>query len=135
MTDAETVDLRIDRGMLARRIERLNVSADVKALLSSMIDTTIEVGRKLVDIGARVMAFVFELAKAYPGVAFGIIAALVLSFLISSIPVVGPLLTPILTPLLLIVGVSLGALDDLTDGGMRDRLHGLQARLKSSGVA
>ena len=135
MTDAETVDLRIDRGMLARRIERLNVSADVKALLSSMIDTTIEVGGKLVDIGARVMAFVFELAKAYPGVAFGIIAALVLSFLISSIPVVGPLLTPILTPLLLIIGVSLGALDDLTDGGKRDRLHGLQARLKASGVA
>lgn len=135
MTDAETVEPRIDRGMLARRIERLNVSADVKALLSSMIDKTIEVGGKLVNIGARVMEFVFELAKAYPGVAFGIVAALVLSFLISSIPVVGPLLTPILTPLLLIVGVSLGALDDLTDGGMRDRLHGLQARLKASGVA
>ncbi|HCQ53252.1 MAG TPA: hypothetical protein DIV82_03830 [Brevundimonas diminuta] len=135
MTEGNTGGLRIDRAMINRRIERLDISADMKALLSSLAETTIVVGGKLIDLGARVMAFVFELAKAYPGVAFGVVAALVLSYLISSIPVVGPVLSPVLTPLLLIVGISLGALDDLTDGGMRHRLRGLGDQLRASGVA
>lgn len=135
MAETSNGALRIDRATINRRIERLNVSADIKVILSSLVDTTIEVGGKLIDIGARVIAFAFELAKAYPGVAFGVIAALVLSYLISSIPVIGPLLSPFLTPLLLIVGIGIGALDDLTDGGMRVRLSGLQAQLKTAGIA
>jgi len=134
VTHIESDDFRIDRKMLSRKIERLNISADMKVLLSSIIDTTIEVGGRIVDVGARVMAFIFDLAKAYPGVAFGVVAALVLSFIIGSIPVIGPLLSPILTPLLLIVGISLGALDDLIDGGMRDHLNGLKSNLKSCGI-
>lgn len=58
-----------------------------------------------------------------------------LSFLISSIPVIGPLLSPVLTPLLLIVGIGLGALDDITDGEMRVRLSGLKAQLNTAGIA
>ena len=135
MVEASDNALRVDRATINRRIERLNVSADMKVILSSLVDTTIEIGGKLVDIGARVIAFVFELAKAYPGVAFGVVAALVLSFLISAIPVIGPLLSSFLTPLLLIIGIGLGALDDLTDGEMRARLSGLQAQLKAAGIA
>lgn len=126
---------QIDRSVLNRRIERLNISADMKVILSSLIDTTIEVGGKLLNVGARVIAFTFDLAKAYPGVAFGVVAALVLSFLISSIPVIGPLLTPFLTPVLLIVGIGLGALNDLTDGAMRQRLAGLESQFKAAGLA
>lgn len=135
MAETNIGALRVDRAMINQRIERLNVSADLKVILSSLVDTTIEIGGKLIDIGARVIAFVFELAKAYPGVAFGVVAALVLSYLISSIPLVGPLLSPFLTPLLLIVGISLGALDDLMNGGMRARLSGLEAQLKTAGIA
>lgn len=126
---------QIDRSMLNRRIERLNISADMKVILSSLLDTTIEVGGKLMNVGARVVAFIFDLAKAYPGVAFGVIAALVLAFLISSIPLIGPILSPFLTPLLLIVGIGLGALNDLTDGAMRQRLAGLESQFKAAGLA
>lgn len=126
---------QIDRSTLNRRIERLNISADMKVILSSLIDTTIEVGGKLLNVGSRVVAFIFDLAKAYPGVAFGVVAALVLSFLISSIPVIGPILSPFLTPLLLIVGIGLGALNDLTDGAMRQRLAGLESQFKAAGLA
>ncbi len=135
MTEQTGSALRIDRVAINRRIERLEASADMKAILASLVDTTIVVGGKLIDLGARVLAFVFELARAYPGMAFGVVAALVLSYLISSVPVVGPVLSPILTPILLIVGISLGALDDLTDGGMRHRLQGLRDQLRTSGVA
>ena len=135
MTEQTGSALRSDRVAINRRIERLEASADMKAILASLVDTTIVVGGKLIDLGARVLAFVFELARAYPGMAFGVVAALVLSYLISSVPVVGPVLSPILTPILLIVGISLGALDDLTDGGMRHRLQGLRDQLRASGVA
>ncbi|WP_426041697.1 hypothetical protein [Brevundimonas sp. TWP2-3-4b1] len=135
MTDGNESTLRIDRAMINRRIERLAISADLKSLLTSLLDTTIEIGGKLIDLGARVVAFVLEFAKAYPGIAFGIAIALVLSFLIGAIPVIGPLLSPFLTPLLLIIGVGLGALDDLTDGGMRERLKGLQSQLNRAGLA
>lgn len=135
MTDAVEGTARIDRVAIHRHIERLEVSADMKSLLASLVDKTVVVAGKLIDLGARVVAFVFELAKAYPGVAFGVVAALVLSYLIGSIPGVGPVLSPILTPLLLIIGISLGALDDLTDGGMRHRLQGLSDGLRASGIA
>lgn len=134
MSDTASDGLPIDRAAIMRRIERLDLSADVKALLSSLVGVTIDVGGRLIDLGARVMAFIFDMAKAYPGVAFGIVAALVLSFLISAIPVVGPLISPILTPLLLIIGVTLGALNELTDGGMRRRLEGLSVQLNTAGV-
>jgi len=135
MTDAAERPALIDRAAIHRRIERLEVSADMKSLLASLVDKTVVVAGKLIDLGARVVAFVFELAKAYPGVAFGVVAALVLSYLISSIPGVGPVLSPILTPLLLIIGISLGALDDLTDGGMRHRLQKLTDGLRASEIA
>lgn len=135
MGDTPAIPPLLDRAAINRRIDRLDVSADMKSALSRLVEATIVVAGKLVDIGARVMAFVFELAKAYPGIAFGAVVALVLSYLISSIPVVGPVLSPVLTPLLLIVGISLGALDDLTDGGMRARLANLQTQLRQAGVA
>jgi hypothetical protein len=125
---------RIDRAALERHLERLEIPADLKALLAKLLETTIRVGEKLVDLGARVLAFILDFAKAYPGITFGVVVALVLAYLISSVPVVGPVLSPILTPLLLIVGIGAGALDDLTDGGMRARLQALQLQLKTSGV-
>lgn len=126
---------RMDRQEIIRRIERLHVSADLKALLSSLIETTIVVGGKIVQIGCRVLAFIFDLAKSYPNVTFGVLAALVLSFLISSIPVLGPLLSPVLTPILLIIGIGWGTLQDMVDGPMRNRLSDVETQLKDLGVA
>lgn len=135
MTSDTPSALPVDRDAILRRIDRLDVSADMKMLLSSLLDTTIEIGGKIIDLGARVLNFAIELAKAYPGTAFGLITALVISYLISSIPVIGPVLAPFLTPLLLILGVGLGALDDLTDGGMRTRLNGLKRQMEAAGLA
>ena len=135
MPDPMEIAPRIDRHEIVRRIERLHVSADLKALLSSLIETTIVVGGKIVQIGCRVLAFIFDLAKSYPNVTFGVLAALVLSFLISSIPVLGPLLSPVLTPILLIIGIGWGTLQDMVDGPMRNRLSDVETQLKDLGVA
>jgi len=126
---------RIDRAEIQRRIERLELSADLKVLLSSLVDMTVEIGGKLIDVGGRILTFTFELAKAYPGVTFGVLTALVLSYLVGSIPVLGPVLSPALTPLLLIIGIGLGALNDLAHGPMRQQLSNLRDQLQSVGLS
>lgn len=124
----------IDKAALKRRIERLAVSADIKLLLDNLLEITHTVGGKIVQVGAKVVGFIFDFAKAYPGVALGVAAALVISFLINSIPLLGPVLAPILTPLLLIVGIGLGALNDMTDSSMRLSLGGMEAAFRELGA-
>lgn len=126
---------RLDRAAIRHRIERLDAPADLKATLAALVDTTIELGGKVIDIGRRILAFTFEFAKAYPNLTLGVVAALVLSYLVGSIPGLGAVLSPILTPLLLIIGIGLGALADLTDSSMRQRLSTLQAHFQALGVA
>jgi hypothetical protein len=124
----------LDKAALKRRIERLDVSADIKLLLDSLLEITHVVGGKIVQVGARVLDFIFDFAKAYPDVALGVAAALVIGFLIGSIPLLGPVLSPILTPLLLILGIGLGALNELTDASMSKRLGEMSAAFRDLGA-
>ena len=62
-------------------------------------------------------------------------AALVLSYLVSSIPGIGPALAPLLTPLLLIVGVGMGALAEMTDSSARHKLARFTTQIREMGVA
>ena len=124
-----------DRREIVRRIERLEIPADLKALLAKLLDASIEVGGKIIEVGRRVMAFIFDLARSYPNIAFGVIVALVLSLLIGSIPILGPIISPILTPILLIIGLGYGALQDMADGAMRARVSTLEKQFTDLGVA
>lgn len=132
---ANEVALRLNKKEVARQIERLDASADVKAMLNELLDLTAQVGGRIVDLGRRILAFILDLANTYPNITIGIVAALTLSYLVGSIPGVGPLLTPILTPLLLVAGIGLGALKDLTDDSMRRKLSSLEEHLRAKGVA
>lgn len=124
----------IDKAALKRRIERLDVPADIKLLLDNLLETTHLVGGKIVQVGANVLEFVFDFAKAHPSIAFGVAVALVISFLINAVPVLGPALSPILTPLLLILGIGLGALKDLTDVSMNQHFNQMEAAFRGLSV-
>jgi len=131
MTDQSHTQLPINKDALRRRIERLDVAADIKLLLNHLLETTIAVGDKIVQIGSKIIDFVLDFAKSYPGVTLGVVVALVLAFLVNSIPVLGPVLAPILTPLLLIIGVGLGALNDLTDSSMKLKMSAFVSDIRS----
>lgn len=124
----------IDKAALKRRIERLDVSADIKLLLDNLLEITHTVGGKIVQIGTKVLEFIFDFAKAHPSIALGVVAALVISFLINSVPLLGPVLSPVLTPLLLILGIGLGALNDLTDSSIRLSLGGIGTQFRELGA-
>ena len=135
MAGTSEVAVRASRKSIEERIERLAAPADVKAALAAMVDISVEIGGKIIEVGRRILAFIFDFARSYPNLTVGLVAALVLSHLIASIPGIGPILSPVLTLLLLIVGVGLGAMRDLADGSMRIELSGLEAYFRDLGVA
>ena len=107
---------------LADLIERTNLSADMKSLLNDIAQVTVNVGGKLVAIGRKILSVAFEFVKSFPTIAFGAIAALVLSALISKIAVVGSILAPFLTPLLLLIGVGKAALKELSNPQLDEKI-------------
>ena len=105
------------------KIERLHISADGKAILSELADVTIDIGGRLVQVGRRVVAFILELVRQYPNTTFGMVAALVVSALIASVPLLGAVLSPLLAPLLLAFGIVKGALADMANSSLNAKIR------------
>ncbi len=106
---------------LMDQLDRLAMSADAKAVLARLADVTVTIGGKLVRAGRRILAFVIDAVQRFPNTTFGLIAALVVSSLIASVPFLGAVLGPLLSPLLLAFGIGMGALADLKESALRAR--------------
>jgi hypothetical protein len=100
------------------RVERMAVSADVKALIIDIASVTIEIGETIVSIGRKIVSFALDLFKRFPNTAFGIVIALVLGALVSSafggIPLIGAILVAKLKAIMLLFGIARGALADIS---------------------
>lgn len=124
----------VDKAAVKRRIERLDAPADIKVLLEKLLDATLIVGDKIIQVGSKILEVVFDFAKAYPSIALGVAAALVISWLVHAIPGLGPLLSPILTPILLILGIGLGTLNEMMDVSMKVKMAGVEAQFRTFGM-
>ncbi|MBC7737358.1 MAG: hypothetical protein H7245_09115 [Candidatus Saccharibacteria bacterium] len=109
-------------------LERLNCSADTKALLMDLAQITFKVGEKIISVGRKVISFALDLVQRFPNTTFGLVVGLTLSVLVSSIPLLGLVLGPLLTPLFLAFGLSMGALADFKDIGVRSRISELEQK-------
>lgn len=133
MSDALSADwakLPTPRELLDH-IERVTLSADAKLLLARLTATTVEVGGRILEVGRRILAFVFQMVKTFPNIGIGLIIALVVSMLIASVPLLGGVLGPMLKPLLLAFGLTKGALADLKEGALRRRIESLEAEFRA----
>lgn len=65
MNDVMTVKLATRRE-IADKLDRLAVSADVKLLMTQLAALTMKVGDAIVEVGRRLMSFVFETVKLFP---------------------------------------------------------------------
>lgn len=110
---------------LVQIIERTNLSADMKALLADIAHVTVEVGATAMAIGRKIVQFVLDLAKAFPTVTLGIIAAAVVSSFVSGIPLFGALFVKFLGPMLTLLGLSAAALHDLLSDELQGRIDAL----------
>ena len=104
-------------------IERTNLSADMKALLSDIATITAKVAGKLISIGRKILTVVFDLIKLFPAITVGVIAALVLTAIIAAIPLIGGVLAGALSSILLLLGIGKGALTDLSSPDLNERIQ------------
>ena len=118
------------RRELQRRIDNLALPSEHKLALTRVSELTARIGEQVVDIGRRIIAFAFELARQFPGLTFAILLALVINALLAGVPLLGPLLQPLFAPILLAAGVAIGGLSDLYEGDMRGRVDNLVIEFK-----
>lgn len=113
---------------IRRRIDRLDVSADVKSFLFALTRASISVGRSVVRIGRKVIDFVCGLLKEFPKMTFFAILGAVAGMLVASIPILGFVLGPILTPISIAVGAAFGVLEDLRDHALKRKIAEFHAQ-------
>ena len=118
------------RRELQRRIDNLALPSEHKLALNRVSELTTRIGEQVVDIGRRIIAFAFELARQFPGLTFAVLLALVINALLAGVPLLGPLLQPLFAPILLAAGVAIGGLSDLYEGDMRGRVDNLVIEFK-----
>ena len=109
------------------QIDRMKVSADVKALLYSFSKATIRAGKMILKIGRKIIDILFSLMKAFPNVTFGIVFGLVVGALIATIPLIGAVLGVLATHIAVAFGVVLGAKADFESGGLGKRVEAVLA--------
>jgi hypothetical protein len=115
---------------IAAYIERLNISADAKVQLGKLAMVTTDVCRKALRVGRRIVECVLTLFRRFPGISLGVILSLVVTALLSSIPVLGSVLGPIVGPLVLALGGALGTYVDLRNPELSARVDALVEELR-----
>jgi len=96
-----------------RYIENLDVSADMKAILSKLSRFSITVGKTALKIGKKILEIAIMLMSKFKIATFGLIVGALLTVIISSIPLIGAALATFLAPWLLLLGLGRGFLEDL----------------------
>ena len=119
------INMSLPERKLNQLIERTNLSADLKATMADIAHVTIKVGGKVLAIGRKILTFVLDLVKTFPAIAMGTIAALVITAVVGSIPIIGTPLAAFVGPILLALGITAGALKDLTSDKLQDRISDL----------
>ncbi len=106
----------LSKNKIKDRIDNLDISSDAKFMLHSFVDKTIEVvvgtGKVVIWIGRKILEVVIFMGHHFPNATFGMVFGAVIGILIASIPIIGWLLGGA-APVLAILGLSLGAIEDL----------------------
>lgn len=119
---------RLSKKDLEQRIEKLEISADVKLLLASFIGATAKIGNVVLKIGRRILEIVFDLVKRHPNFTFAIVMYLVGALLLSVAPWLAPILVPIVEVMTLVFAL---VKDHLELGGKIAARRGNQADNRS----
>lgn len=125
-TEKAEVTVLLSRHEIDSRIERMAISADAKAILSDIADLTVTAGGRLIEVGRRILSFIFDMVRRFPNTTFAIIAAYVVTALLASVPLLGPILKALAGPLVLALGITAGMLADLKERAFTARVEQLE---------
>ena len=107
---------------LRKRLDRLHLSADAKSVMADLLDASVRIGKRVVSIGRKVISLALGLIRTFPNTAFGAVIAVIVAALLTSIPLLGAVLGSIIGPLLVAFGLTSGALSDIRDGKIGERV-------------
>ena len=113
---------RVSDSKLQSYIDNLEMSADAKALISSILKTAVKVGDLIVRVGKRIVEIVVMIASKYPNATFGVILGLMVGMLVATIPILGAILGAFVTPIAIVFGLAQGYSEDLRDQGLNRKI-------------
>lgn len=111
------------------RIERLQISADAKAVLMDISKITLTVGSKVLSFGRKILAIALELSSKFQNVLFGVLIALILSAVLATIPFLGPTVSTLMTPVMMSFGIARGAVEDFRNMSVQSEIDALKERM------
>ena len=115
-------------------IENLEMSADSKALLFNMTDIVITVGKVLVPIGRAILSAGIEILKLFPTLAFSVVLAKFLPFLLPA-ALVKIKITALISKLLPILGTYIDFKNIIEEDSLNKAAKRLSARFFPEGSA
>jgi len=87
-------------------LREIGLPSEVAIRLKSLIDVTVEVGDRIINVGKIILIKIIEFVKAHPNLATGIAIGAAIGALVSMVPFLGAFLAPIATA----IGVTIGSL-------------------------
>ena len=104
---------RIGEKKLRSYLDGLGLSEDNKVIINELSDVALTVGGQSIKLGRRIVDIAVVLQIQFPRATFGLIVGLVVSILITAIPILGSVLGGIITPIAVAAGVGLGFVADI----------------------
>lgn len=115
---------------IKRLIDRMNVSADTKAMLYAFSKATLKIGRAIVRIGRKIIDTLFSFMRQFPALTFAVVFAAVVGTLVASIPIIGLILGSLATKLAICLGVVLGGMREFQRADLEDRVKAFVDQLR-----
>ncbi len=105
----------VSNSKLQSYIDNLDMSADAKVLIGSILKTTVKVGDLIIRVGKRLVELVVMIVSKFPNATFGLILGLLVGALVAAIPLFGAILGAFVMPIAAIFGLAKGYIDDCKD--------------------
>jgi hypothetical protein len=118
---------RVSDTKLQSYIDNLDLPADAKALIASILKTAVRVGEMVIRIGKKIVEIVIMIASKFPNATFGLVLGLIVGALVTSIPLIGGLLGAFVLPIAAAFGLATGYMDDLRDNSLAKKVAEVSA--------
>ena len=113
---------KVSDSRLQSYIDNMDISADAKALIASILKTAIKVGDLIVRVGKRIIELVVMISAKFPNASFGLVLGLLVGVPVSAIPIIGAVLGSIAIPIAAVFGLAKGYSEDMKDQGLRRKI-------------
>ena len=113
---------RVSDSKLQSYIDNLDLPADAKALIASILKTAVRVGEMVIRIGKKILEIVIMITSKFPNATFGLVLGLIVGALVTSIPLIGGLLGAFVLPIAAAFGLVTGYMDDVPDQSLTNKV-------------